>query len=37
MKSKEKSTFRDTYFAAAAAAPADTTAAPVDTTMMVAN
>jgi cytochrome c oxidase subunit 2 len=37
MKSKEKSTFRDTYFAAAAAAPADTTAAPADTTMMVAN
>lgn len=37
MKSKEKATFRDTYFAAAAAAPADTTAAPADTTMMVAN
>ncbi len=37
MKSKEKATFRDTYFAAAAAAPADTTVAPVDTTMMVAN
>jgi cytochrome c oxidase subunit 2 len=37
MKSKEKATFRDTYFAAAAAAPADTTAVPADTTMMVAN
>jgi cytochrome c oxidase subunit 2 len=37
MKSKEKSTFRDTYFAATTAAPADTTAAPADTTMMVAN
>lgn len=37
MKSKEKATFRDTYFAAAAAAPADTIAAPADTTMMVAN
>ena len=37
MKSKAKSTFRDTYFAAAAAAPSDSTAATVDTTMMVAN
>jgi len=38
MKTKAKSTFRDTYFAAAAApAATDTTAASVDTTMVVAN
>ena len=37
MKAKAKSTFRDTYFAAAAAAPADSTATTVDSTMMVAN
>lgn len=38
MKTKAKSTFRDTYFAAAAApAATDSTASAVDTTMVVAN